>query len=156
MLLGPVLPAVLPLPGWQGRLARVLPAGVTLGLGALGATWMGRGSVSLVLSALLIPSVALTLLAWLGQAGPASLSGDGMLRFAAGTAPALLTVLLGGALGGWLTPVALLLLSGVVLTWSGASRTTRWSGSGPAPPPPPGERASARRPRAAPCGPSAR
>ncbi|MPY65410.1 hypothetical protein F8S09_01715 [Deinococcus sp. SDU3-2] len=125
VVLGPVVPATLPLPGWQGRLARVLPAGVTLGLllglGALGATWMGWGSAGLVLSALLMPGVALTLLAWLGQAGPASLSGNGRLRFAAGTAPALLTVLLGGTLGGWLVPAGLLVLGGVVLLLPGGS-----------------------------------
>lgn len=66
LLLGPAVPAVLPLPGWQGRLARVLPAGITLGLllglGALAATLLGWGSAGLMLSALLMPGVALALL----------------------------------------------------------------------------------------------
>lgn len=122
-LLGPVVPAALPLVGWQRRLAQVLPGGVALGVllgaGALVAALLGWGTASLVAAALLMPTAALSLLAWLGQAGPASLSSDGLLRFGAGTAPALVTVWLGGPLGGWLAPLALLLLGVVALSWPG-------------------------------------
>ncbi|QLG12206.1 hypothetical protein HLB42_16500 [Deinococcus sp. D7000] len=64
-----------------------------------------------------MPGVALSLLAWLGQAGQASLSSDGRLRYAAATSPTLLTVLLGG----WLAPVGLLLLGGVALLLPGSA-----------------------------------
>ncbi|QLG13373.1 hypothetical protein HLB42_20835 (plasmid) [Deinococcus sp. D7000] len=118
--LGPVLPQTLPLSVWRQRLVRALPAGVVLGgllgLGTLGAAALGWAPASLVGAALLMPGVALSLLAWLGQAGPASLSSDGRLRYAAATAPALLTVLLGG----WLAPVGLLLLGGVALLLPGS------------------------------------
>ncbi|MBB6018523.1 hypothetical protein [Deinococcus radiopugnans] len=119
--LGPILPQTLPLSGWGQRLARVLPAGVVLGgllgLGTLGAAALGWAPASLVGAALLMPGVALSLLAWLGQAGPASLSSDGKLRYAAATAPALLTVLLGG----WLAPAGLLLLGGLALLLPGSA-----------------------------------
>lgn len=119
--LGPVLPQTLPLSVWRQRLVRALPAGVVLGgllgLGTLGAAVLGWVPASLVGAALLMPGVALSLLAWLGQAGPASLSSDGGLRYAAATAPALLTVLLGG----WLAPAGLLLLGGVALLLPGSA-----------------------------------
>ncbi|MCP2014783.1 hypothetical protein L1280_001935 [Deinococcus sp. HSC-46F16] len=123
VVLGPMVPAALPMMGWQRRLAQVLPGagvlGALLGTGALLAALLGWGTASLVAAALLMPAAALSLLAWLGQAGPASLSSDGMLRFAAGTAPALVTAWLGSLLGGWLAPLALLLVGGVALGWPG-------------------------------------
>lgn len=119
VVLGPGVPAALPLVGWQRRLARVLPGagvlGALLGAGALLAALLGWGTASLVAAALLMPAAALSLLAWLGQAGPASLSSDPLLRFAAGAAPALVTAWLGG----WLAPLVLVLLGVVALGWPG-------------------------------------
>lgn len=64
-----------------------------------------------------MPGVALCVLTWLGTAGPASLTHPGVLRAAAATAPALLTVVLGG----WLAVPALLLVGGVFVVMPGPS-----------------------------------